>query len=113
MAPRLMNNNVPMDFHGALGSLRDIIREIPPDIPWVLRVDGHTDARPISGPRFQSNWELSAARAIAVVRFLMAQGVPSERLVAAGFAQNRPLVDGDNEEAHQINRRIEFKLTER
>ncbi len=91
----------------------ELQQEIPEEIDWVIRVDGHTDARPISGPRFQSNWDLSAARAIAVVRFLVDRGVSADRLVAAGFADNRPLQDGDTEEAYRVNRRIEFKLTER
>lgn len=99
-----------LNFATAIIELED---DIPPELDWVIRVDGHTDARPISGPRFQSNWELSSARAIAVVRFLIDHGVSSERLVAAGFANNRPLEDGDTEEAYRANRRIEFKLTER
>jgi chemotaxis protein MotB len=103
--------------HGELevlaGAILELQEQIPEEIDWIIRVDGHTDARPIRGPRFQSNWELSTARAIAVVRFLMDQGVSPNRLVAAGFAENRPLQEGDTEEAHQMNRRIEFKLTER
>ncbi|WP_420393456.1 peptidoglycan -binding protein [Acuticoccus sp.] len=88
--------------------------EIPDDIDWVLRVDGHTDARPVSGTgRFGSNWDLSAARAIAVVQYLIAQGVSPERLVAAGFGEFNPLVDAETPEAYERNRRIELKLTER
>lgn len=88
--------------------------EIPDDIDWVLRVDGHTDARPLSGTgRFASNWELSAARAIAVVQYLISRGVPPQRLVAAGFGEFQPLVEGDTEEAYRRNRRIELKLTQR
>jgi len=89
--------------------------EIPADIPWVLRIDGHTDKRPITNPdgRFRSNWDLSAARAISVVQHLMADGVPSERLVAAGFGEYQPIEDGESEEAFGKNRRIELKLTER
>ena len=86
--------------------------QIPEDINWVVRVDGHTDVRPVTG-RFQSNWELSAARAIAVVRRLIARGISPERLVAAGFGEFRPLDDGDSDEAYARNRRIELKLTER
>jgi chemotaxis protein MotB len=63
--------------------------------------------------RFRSNWELSAARAIAVVRFLMASGISPEHLVAAGFGEHQPLDTGETEEAFQRNRRIELKLTER
>ncbi|RAH98707.1 peptidoglycan -binding protein [Acuticoccus sediminis] len=87
--------------------------EIPDDIDWVLRVDGHTDKRPISGGRFRSNWDLSAARAISVVQYLIEQGVPPQRLVAAGFGEFNPLVDEDTPEAYERNRRIELKLTER
>ena len=88
--------------------------EIPSDIDWVLRVDGHTDARPLSGSgRFRSNWDLSAARAISVVQYLIGAGVPPQRLVAAGFGEFNPLVDEDTPEAYERNRRIELKLTER
>ncbi|HTZ03146.1 MAG TPA: peptidoglycan -binding protein [Xanthobacteraceae bacterium] len=86
--------------------------QIPPDIPWVLRVDGHTDVRPVLG-QFKSNWDLSAARAIAVVKYLVAKGVQPNRLVAAGFGEFQPIDTGNTEEAYRKNRRIEFKLTER
>lgn len=86
--------------------------EIPEDINWVLRIDGHTDRRPISNVRFPSNWELSAARAISVAKYLVDQGVPPARLVAAGFGEFAPLDPADTEEAYRRNRRIEFKLTE-
>lgn len=86
--------------------------EIPPDINWVLRIDGHTDSRPISNARFPSNWELSAARAISVAQYLVSKGVAPARLVAAGFGEFAPLDPGDTEEAFRRNRRIEFKLTE-
>lgn len=86
--------------------------EIPPDINWVLRIDGHTDRRPISNLRFPSNWELSAARAISVAKYLVEQGVSPNRLVAAGFGEFSPIDTGDTEEAFRRNRRIEFKLTE-
>jgi chemotaxis protein MotB len=88
-------------------------QQIPKDIPWVLRVDGHTDVRPISGGQFKSNWELSAARAIAVVKYLVAKGVNPQRLVAAGFGEFQPIDTGTTEEAYRRNRRIEFKLTEK
>ncbi len=94
----------------ALLELKD---QIPVDINWVLRVDGHTDADPISTEKFPSNWELSAARAIAVVRQLVAEGVPPNRLVAAGFGQFQPIDTSDTEEAYKHNRRIELKLTEK
>jgi chemotaxis protein MotB len=86
--------------------------EIPDDINWVLRIDGHTDIRPISNARFPSNWELSAARAISVAQYLVSQGVAPARLVAAGFGEFAPLDPAQNEEAYRRNRRIEFKLTE-
>jgi chemotaxis protein MotB len=86
--------------------------EIPTDINWVLRIDGHTDIRPISNARFPSNWELSAARAISVAQYLVSRGVSPNRLVAAGFGEFTPLDPGENEEAFRRNRRIEFKLTE-
>ena len=94
-------------------ALKDIATKIPDDIPWVLAVNGYTDKRPISTPQFPSNWELSAARAITVINFLIAQGVPSDRLAAAGFAEHDPIDSGDSEEAYAKNRRIELKLTER
>lgn len=94
-------------------TLLDIARDIPPDINWILRVDGHTDRLPINTPQFPSNWELSAARAISVVKFLIAQGVPAERLAATGFAQHQPLDDRDDEIGLRRNRRIELKLTQR
>jgi chemotaxis protein MotB len=87
-------------------------KEIPDDISWVLRVDGHTDARPIRGA-FPSNWALSSARAIAVVQHLIERGVPPVRLVAAGFGEFQPLDPAENDEAYRRNRRIELKLTER
>ena len=86
--------------------------EIPPDINWVLRIDGHTDSRPISNARFPSNWELSAARAISVAQYLVSKGVSPNRLVAAGFGEFTPIDPGETEEAYRRNRRIEFKLTE-
>jgi chemotaxis protein MotB len=89
-------------------------QQIPSEIPWVLRVDGHTDVRPISpGGQFKSNWDLSAARAISVVEYLIAKGVKPQRLVAAGFGEYQPIDTGTTEEAYRKNRRIEFKLTER
>jgi chemotaxis protein MotB len=94
-------------------SLQQIADTIPSDIDWVLRIDGHTDERPIQTPRFPSNWELSTARAISVVRFLIEQGVPAKRVMAAGFAHFRPLVPGRDEAAFQRNRRIEFRLTQK
>jgi len=94
-------------------TLRQISGQIPADIDWVLRVDGHTDKDPISTPRFPSNWELSSARALSVVRFLMDQGLPPNRLAAAGFGEFQPIDQGNDEIAKRRNRRIELKLTER
>jgi chemotaxis protein MotB len=79
----------------------------------VLRVDGHTDVRPVTGGAFKSNWGLSAARAIAVVQYLVGKGVSPQRLVAAGFGEFQPIDTGTTEDAYKKNRRIEFKLTER
>ncbi|VAW18316.1 MotB-like protein Atu3746 [hydrothermal vent metagenome] len=93
-------------------ALLQLEKEIPPEINWVLRIDGHTDSRPISTVRFPSNWELSAARAIAVAKLLIARGVSPHRLVAAGFGEFSPIDPGNTEEAYRRNRRIEFKLTE-
>jgi chemotaxis protein MotB len=88
-------------------------QQIPTNIPWVLRVDGHTDVRPVSGPNLKSNWDLSASRAISVVQYLVGKGVAPQRLVAAGFGEFQPIDLGTTEEAYRRNRRIEFKLTER
>jgi chemotaxis protein MotB len=91
----------------------ELEHEIPPEIPWVLRVDGYTDKRPIQSAQFPSNWNLSAARSIAVVQYLISKGVTPERLVAAGFGSNWPIDPGDTDEAYRKNRRIELKLTEK
>ena len=101
---------------GELAKLADAIKElesqIPADVNWVLRIDGHTDKRPINTLEFPSNWELSAARSIAVTKYLVAAGVSAQHLVAAGFGDSRPIDAGETEEAYARNRRIEFKLTE-
>src|SRR3989441_8251593 len=94
-------------------ALIDLDKQIPSEIAWVLRVDGHTDMRPINSTLFKSNWELSSARAISVVQYLVFLGVPAQRLVAAGFAEFQPLDPAPNEDAYKRNRRIELKLTER
>jgi len=91
-------------------SLREVATRIPTDLNWVLRVDGHTDTRPINTPQFPSNWELSTARAISVARFLMDQGIPPDRLAVAGFGEFHPLDSGNTEDAYARNRRIELKL---
>ncbi len=94
-------------------ALTDLDKQIPTELAWVLRVDGHTDVRPISSPQFKSNWDLSAARAISVVQYLVSRGVPPQRLVAAGFGEFQPLDPAATEDAYRRNRRIELKLTER
>lgn len=95
------------------GAILALEKEIPPDIDWALRVDGHTDNRPIATSQFPSNWELSAARAIAVVQYFIAKGVNPRHLIAAGFGQFQPIDTGTSDEALARNRRIELKLTER
>jgi chemotaxis protein MotB len=90
----------------------ELENQIPAEIAWILRVDGHTDVRPIVG-QFKSNWNLSAERAISVVQYLVGKGVKPSRLVAAGFGEFQPIDSGTTEDAYRRNRRIEFKLTER
>jgi chemotaxis protein MotB len=94
-------------------ALLELEKKIPGEIAWVLRVDGHTDVRPINSPQFKNNWELSAARAISVVQYLIAKGVSPQRLVAAGFGEFQPIDSDKTDEAFNRNRRIELKLTER
>lgn len=89
--------------------LIEVSGQIPKDTAWVLQVDGHTDSTPIHNSLYPSNWELSSARAIAVVKFLNGAGVPNERLVAAGYSQYQPLSTIDRAR----NRRVELKLTSR
>jgi chemotaxis protein MotB len=94
-------------------AIADLAKQIPADLPWVLRVDGHTDARPIATSQFPSNWALSAARAIAVVQYLASKGIPPQNLLAGAFGEFQPLDPGTTDEAYARNRRIELKLTER
>ncbi|TCS63128.1 peptidoglycan -binding protein [Varunaivibrio sulfuroxidans] len=94
-------------------TLRELAQKIPKGIDWVLRVDGHTDKVPIHNNKFASNWELSSARAISVVKYLISKGIPPSRLVAAGFGQYQPIDNRDDEIAYRRNRRIELKLTQR
>jgi chemotaxis protein MotB len=96
-----------------IGALKEVSAKIPSDINWILQVEGHTDRRPINTPQFPSNWELSMARAMSVVRFAIDQGIPPSRLAAAGFADQQPLDPGTAEDAYRHNRRIELKLTVR
>ena len=93
-------------------SLREVADKIPPEIEWILRVDGHTDRVPVGAASpFASNWELSTRRAISVVEYLISQGIPPSRLAATGFGEYHPLDPRDDEIAYRRNRRIEFKLT--
>lgn len=94
-------------------TLVNISQDIPAEVDWILRVDGHTDDVPISTAAFPSNWELSLARALSVVRFLTTQGVAPERLVAAGFGEYQPLDPAQTREARSRNRRIELKFDQR
>jgi len=97
------------------GILRGIANSIPPEIDWVIRVDGHTDNVPLSGfGEFRDNWELSQARALSVVRYMVdALGIPPDRLSANGFGEYQPVNPADTPEARAQNRRIELKLTEK
>lgn len=93
-------------------SLLEVAELIPKEIDWVLRIDGHTDPQPLrEGHPYSSNWELSTARALSVVEFLASRGLPPQRMVAAGFGEHRPAVQGTDSEANRRNRRIEIKLT--
>lgn len=94
-------------------TLTQIAAEIPPGLHWILQVSGYTDKRPIATAQFPSNWELSTARALSVVRYAIKQGIPANRLAGAGFAATDPIDPGDTPEAYARNRRIELKLTER
>ncbi len=94
-------------------TIKDIAAKIPADVHWVLRVDGHTDPQPVKGGAFASNWELSAARAITVVKLLIADGVPAQHLAATGFGEYQPLGPGDTQDDYAKDRRIELRLTDR
>ena len=94
-------------------TLSSIIETIPNDVDWVLRIDGHTDILPIRTVQFPSNWDLSAARALSVLKYLISRGVPADRLAATGFGQFHPLDPADNQEAYRRNRRIEMRLDQR
>jgi chemotaxis protein MotB len=94
-------------------TIKDIAAEIPPDVKWVLRVDGHTDPQPVKGGQFASNWELSAQRAITVVKLLIGYGVPAEHLAATAFGEYQPFGPGDTPDAYAKDRRIELRLTDR
>jgi len=94
-------------------TLNEVAAEIPSSLDWVLRIDGHTDRRPIHTAEFPSNWELSTARAVAIVKYLVVQGIPAPHLSANGFGQFQPLDPADTPEAYAKNRRIEIQLTNR
>lgn len=94
-----------------VGALKQIAAKIPPNLNWVLLIEGHTDHTPINTDQFPSNWELSTERAISVVRYMIAQGIPAKRLAAAGFADTQPIDIGNTPDAYRRNRRIELKLT--
>ena len=93
-------------------TLKEVSKKIPADVNWMLRVDGHTDRVPIKTWAYESNWELSTARATSVVKFLVRLGLAPERLAATGFGEYRALDPRDDEIAYRRNRRIEFKLTQ-
>jgi chemotaxis protein MotB len=101
------------ELDGLATALIELEKKIPGEIAWVLRVDGHTDIRPTTGLTFRTNWDLSAARAISVVQYLISKGVSPQRLVAAGFGEFQPIDPEPTEAAFSRNRRIELKLTER
>lgn len=94
-------------------TVKEVAAEIPSSLDWVLRIDGHTDKRPIHTAQFPSNWELSSARAVAIVKYLVVQGIPANRLSANGFGSFQPLDGADTADAYAKNRRIEIQLTNR
>jgi len=94
-------------------TLSSIMKTIPKDVDWILRVDGHTDVLPIRTAQFPSNWDLSTARALSVVKYLISRGIPADRLAATGFGQFHPLDPNDNPDAYRRNRRIEMRLDQR
>ena len=109
-----INDDGKVEMKKVADAIIELQKEIPAEINWVLRVDGHTDDKPLSGTgRYRDNWELSSARSTSVVKFFVENGVPANRLVAAGFGEFQPLDPADDDEARRKNRRIELKLTER
>ena len=94
-------------------TLIDLSNQIPTDLNWILQVDGHTDKIPIATPRFPSNWELSHARALEVVKFFIQQGIPADKLSANGYGEHQPISLGSSPEDLKLNRRIELKITQR
>ncbi len=108
-----LSDSGKLELDGLADVLNEIIPAIPEDLQWILRVDGHTDKVPINSLRFPSNWELSTARAVSVVRYLASRGIPEARMAAAGFSKFHPIDTAENNEAYRKNRRIEIKLTSR
>ncbi len=98
---------------GVVPRLEDAIASIPKGVPWALQIDGHSDDLPVVGGRYRSNWELSAARASSVAQYLAERGIPRQHLIVAGLADTEPLARDHSDEARQINRRIEIRLTGR
>jgi chemotaxis protein MotB len=94
-------------------TLKEVARTIPKEVNWILTVIGHTDRRPISTAQFPSNWDLSAARALSVVKFLQESGIPASRLAATGYGEHQPIENGASEEAFAKNRRIELKFNQK
>ncbi len=92
-------------------AIKEIAVKIPPDVNWVLSVDGYADAQPIKGGPYKSNFDLSAARALSVLDLLIADGVPENRLVTSGMGSNNPIATGNTPTDYAQNRRIEFRLT--
>jgi chemotaxis protein MotB len=108
-----LNPSAQVSLDKLAQTLNEVAAEIPSSLDWVLRIDGHTDKRAIHTPEFPSNWELSTARAVAIVKYLVVQGIPAPHLSANGFGQFQPLDPGDSEAAYAKNRRIEIQLTNR
>lgn len=108
-----LSDEAKQQLSAIAAALDEIAGKIPSEISWILQVDGHTDIRPINTPLFPSNWELSQARALAVVRYLIDQGIPPERLAATGYGPYQPIDQADDEIAYKRNRRIELRLTDR
>ena len=94
-------------------TLKEMARSIPREVNWILTVVGHTDRLPIKNSQFPSNWELSTARALSVVKFLVESGIPAERLAATGYGEHQPLESGSSEDALAKNRRIELKFNQK
>ena len=108
-----IGENGTRELQALATTLLEIALTMPGDLDWILRVDGHTDSDPIATPQFPSNWELSTARALSVVKALIDAGIPPERLAATGFGEHYPIEAGNSEIAKSKNRRIEFKFTQR